>query len=128
MAAMASLYLTRGESGIAAIWPPSGILFAALFVTRRDRIAGHLIAAAIASLAANLLSGNGVLTSIGFTIANIAESAAGVWLLRNRANCRLSFTVPTGIGCFCKAAVIGPVIGAIMATAVTDQPSPAFWL
>jgi len=74
LAAFASLYLTRGADGIAMLWPPSGILFAALLVEPRNRIVWHLGAAAMASLAANLGGGNGVLLSIGFTLANVSES------------------------------------------------------
>lgn len=126
-AAMVALHLTRGESGIAALWPPSGILFAALFVARRERVAWHLIAAGIASLLANLSSGNPLLTALGFTVANLTESAVSVWLLRTQSRCRVSFTAPAGIGCFGKVAVIGPALSATMATCIADRATPAFW-
>lgn len=70
VAAIASLLLTRGADGIATIWPPAGILLAALLAVPRRRAGWHIVAASVASLGANLGSGNTLLISIGFGAAN----------------------------------------------------------
>jgi integral membrane sensor domain MASE1 len=128
LAAFASLYLTRGADGIAMLWPPSGILFAALLVEPRNRIVWHIGAAAMASLAANLGGGNGVLLSIGFTLANVSESGFAAWLLRNRTRRRDSFTDPRGLVWFCIAAAAAAALGATIAACATTAVGISFWL
>lgn len=128
LAAFASLYLTRGADGIAMLWPPSGILFAALLVESRNRVAWHIGAAAIASLAANLGGGNGLLLSIGFTLANVSESGLAAWLLRNRTLRRDSFTDPRGLVWFCIAAAAAAALGATIAACATTAGGVGFWL
>jgi len=127
LAAITALGLTRGNDGIAMLWPASGILFAALIVVRRQRAGWHIAAAALASLAANLNSGNALFISIGFTVANITESAFAAWLLRTRSKCRISFTDPRGLTCFCVAATISTVLGATIATSIVPVASIGFW-
>jgi diguanylate cyclase (GGDEF)-like protein len=128
LAAFASLYLTRGADGIAMLWPPSGILFAALLVEPRNRIVWHIGAAAIASLAANLGGGNGVLLSIGFTLANVSESGFAAWLLRNRTQRRDSFTDPKGLVWFCIAAAAAAALSATIAACAAMAVGISFWL
>ncbi|MBP2515216.1 sensor domain-containing diguanylate cyclase [Sphingomonas sp. PvP018] len=128
LAAFASLYLTRGADGIAMLWPPSGILFAALLVEPRNRIVWHIGAAAMASLAANLGGGNGVLLSIGFTLANVSESGFAAWLLRNRTRRRDSFTDPKGLVWFCIAAAAAAALSATIAACATTAVGISFWL
>ena len=127
LAAIISLFLTRGHDGIAMLWPSSGILFAALLVAPRHRAGWHIAAAALASLVANLESGNALFVSIGFTVANITESAFAAWLLRTRSKCRISFTDPGGLVCFCMAATIATVLSAAIATSMAPVASVGFW-
>ena len=127
LAAITSLGLTRGHDGIAMLWPASGILFAVLLVVQRQRAGGHIIAAAVASLAANLETGNALFVSIGFTVANVTESAFAAWLLRARSKCRISFTDPRGLICFCMAAAISTVLSATIATGIAPVVSISFW-
>ena len=127
LAAIISLALTRGSDGIATLWPSSGILFAALLTTTKNRAGWHVAAAAIGSLAANLHAGNAPLTSIGFTVANMGESILAAWLLRTRSRCSVSFVDPAGLTCFCMAALLAAVAAATMAFTVAPLPSAGFW-
>lgn len=126
-AAAISLYLTRGSNGIATYWPPSGILFAVLLVVPPRRAGAHVAAAATASLLANVGAGITGLTAIGFTAANMAESVLAAWLLRTRARCRVTFTEPGGLICFCMAATVGTMTSATIATLVGPTMSIDFW-
>lgn len=127
LAAMMSLYLTRGGNGIATLWPSSGILFAALLVASPRRAGWHVAAAALASILANVGSGNVGLTALGFTAANMTESVLAAWLLRTRARCRITFTDPAGLKCFCMAALLGTTTSASIAATVAPAPSIGFW-
>lgn len=127
LAAITSLVLTQGHDGIAMLWPSSGILLAALLVVPRQRAGWHLTAAALGSLAANLESGNALLVSIGFTVANMAESAFAAWLLRARSTCRISFTDPNALICFCMAATLGTMTSATIAVGIAPVASIGFW-
>ncbi len=128
LAAVISLYLTRGQDGIAILWPASGILFATLLVVKRQRVGWFLATAALASLAANLESGNSVVASIGFTVANITESAFAAWLLRTKNKRRVSFVNTSGLTRFCMAASVATALGATMATIMAPNASTGFWL
>lgn len=127
LAATISLYLTRGGDGIATLWPSSGILFAALLVASPRRAGWHVAAAAVASILANIGSGNVGFTALGFTTANMAESVLAAWLLRTRARCRVTFTDPSGLTCFCMAALLGTMTSASIAAIVAPAPSIGFW-
>lgn len=127
LAATISLYLTRGGDGIAALWPSSGILFAALLVASPRRAGWHVAAAAVASILANIGSGNVGFTALGFTAANMTESVLAAWLLRTRARCRVTFTDPSGLTCFCMAALLGTMASASIAAIVAPAPSISFW-
>ncbi len=128
LAAVTSLYLTRGEDGIAMLWPASGVLFAALLVVPLRRAGWFLATAALASLAANLGSGNALVVSIGFTVANMTESAFAAWLLRTKSKCRVSFVNPGGLTCFCMAATLATMLSATMATIIAPIASINLWL
>ncbi|RXD07303.1 sensor domain-containing diguanylate cyclase [Sphingomonas sp. UV9] len=128
IAAVVSLFLTRGQDGIAMLWPASGILFAALLVVPPQRAGWFLATAAMASFAANLGSGNAVVVSIGFTVANMTESAFAAWLVRTRGKCRVSFVNPRGLTCFCMAATLATMLSATMATIMAPIASIDVWL
>ena len=128
LAAATSLFLTRGEDGIAMLWPASGILFATLLVVPQQRAGWFLGTAALASLAANLGSGNALVASIGFTVVNMTESAFAAWLLRTKSKSRVSFIDPDGLTRFCMTATVATVLSATMATTVAADASISFWL
>ncbi len=130
--AMVSLHLTRGVDGVATMWPPSGILFATLLLVRRRHMAACLVAAGLASLAANLLAGNGMVNAAGFTIVNLVEALTAMALLRRPGGPRVSFVDPAGVIAFGRAALAGAIVSAGLAAAViaatTHTLSPRFFL
>lgn len=127
-AAFSSLYLTRSGDGIAALWPASGIMLAVLMTVSKPHLKWHIGAAGLASLAANLGAGNAPATSTLFTVANMSEAIFAAWLLRYRAECRISFTKPDGLLCFTKAAAMATMLSATVATLVEPSASTRFWL
>ncbi len=127
LTAATSLFLTRGTDGIAAFWPSSGVLLAALLIVPQRRAGLHIMAAAIASLTANLSLGNPPYAAVAFTVANMVEPSFAAWLLRTRLQCRLSFTDPRGLACFCMAAMIGIMVGATVASVLASMLTLEFW-
>ena len=125
--AIAALFLTRGHDGIATVWPPSGILLAALLTSSNDRKGWHVAAAAISRLCANLQAHNTISASIGFTVVNVGESmlAAGMTQISGRR--LVSFVDPGDLIRFCMAAVIATLASATLAEAVAT-PSGEFWM
>lgn len=127
IAAGTSLYFARGQDGIAMLWPASGILLAVLLITSRQRAGWHIAAAATASFVANIESGNTMFVSIGFTLANMTESALAAWMLRTKGKRHVSFTDPDGLKCFYIAATIATMLSATIATAVAPGASVRLW-
>lgn len=116
-----SLYATKGADNIAAIWPPSGFFLAMLLLMPvRARVASFG-GVAIASFAANALSGAAPLMAAAFTLANTAEALAALWLIRRRTGGELSFMDPRAVANFCIAALAASALSAAIATALVGS-------
>jgi PAS domain S-box-containing protein len=74
---------------IASIWPVSGLALAVLMLAERKDAYKYTAVVFVANTLANLWGGNPLLPSLGFALANTAESAAGMW-----AFCRISGSAP----------------------------------
>ncbi|MGA1799003.1 diguanylate cyclase [Sphingomonas sp. 4RDLI-65] len=126
--AMLSLLATRGAHGIAAIWPPSGILLATLLTVPRRAVWRFVVAAIVASFVANFLAGSGLRLSIGFTAANGLESMVAALLLRRRSGGRVSFINPTGLSAFFFASLIAALVSAGAAACISPESGRGFIL
>ncbi|MGU3389794.1 diguanylate cyclase [Sphingomonas sp. M1A8_2b] len=122
--ALVSLLVTRGVHGIAAIWPPSGILLATLLIAPRRAVWRFAVAAIVASFAANLLAGSGIRVAAGFSAANGLEALFAMVMLRRRSGRRVSFVDPSGLSSFFVASSIAALGSAAVATCIA--PAPAF--
>ncbi len=111
-----SLTASMGDNGLAAIWPPSGILLAALLMTRRVRWPGIILACGLASLAANYAASSDFLLACGFALANLAESLLVIRLLGPKSRRMGAFGEPFQIIRFALAAMAGGLASASMAT------------
>lgn len=128
LAALGSMLLTLNAKGFGTIWPASGILVAALLISRPNHAAGHLMAAAVASLAANLLSGVGVANAMAFTAANIVEATIVVRLCRLwNGGAPPDMTAPRQVGRLAVSAACGAACSAILATFVSGAISIDFF-
>lgn len=127
VAAVTALALTKGQDGVATVWPSSGVLVAALLLCRREAWTAHLGAAAVASLGANLGLGNTLSVSLGFTVANIGESfICAVLLMRN--NAQRPFAARSGdIAAFFLMASFSTFVSASVASLFVPTLSWVFW-
>ncbi len=77
---------------VAAIWPAAGIALASLLLSPK-RLWPALLACLFAvGLAANLTTQRPLLASVGFMVANIAETSASAWLITRWCGHRVRFT------------------------------------
>ena len=87
MTAHASLLLAFAHTNATAVWPPSGIAFAALLVIGYRAWPAIFLGALIANLTtfhANgvALQGNALLASLLIALGNTLEGLSGVWMVR----------------------------------------------
>ncbi|MBW0145135.1 GGDEF domain-containing protein [Sphingomicrobium clamense] len=111
--ALLALVVSGAEDNVAAIWPASGIFVAGLLRVRQDHHGVLIMGVAVASFAANLIGGVGVVTSFLYTIANILEGLF-VWLLMGSRR-RASFIDPKTLARFVLSIAVGSLASAIMA-------------
>ncbi|MDZ3832582.1 MAG: diguanylate cyclase [Sphingopyxis sp.] len=125
-----SLYATKGADNIAAIWPSSGYFLALLLLMPSRFYRPVFVAAAVASIAANMLGGASFLASAAFSFANGCEAAIALWLLRRREPGGLSFMAPRPVANFCLAALIASVVSAGIAVSLVGGSTDFFlsWL
>lgn len=114
--AAVSLATTQTASGIAVIWPSSGIFLAGLMLLRGQARIWLIGLVSMASVAANYSFGASVLTALGYTLSNVIEGlvAARIVLGGNRAWGR--FDDPIWVGRFFLGAACGSFVGAIGGT------------
>lgn len=115
LVAALSLALTKGQDGIATVWPASGVLLAALLKTSADRIARQIAWAAGASFAVNLAFGNTAVMSTGFTVANMVEPVVATLLLRRWCGRVPSFIVLVHVLRFSAACMLAAACSAAIA-------------
>ncbi len=115
MLASLSLHATKGEDNIAAIWPPSGYFLALLLLMPGRARPAAIGAAAVASVAANMLSGAPFLMAAIFTLANSVEAGLAFWIVRRREGEDLSFMVPRAVASFCFAVIVASMASAAIA-------------
>ncbi|MCJ8189867.1 GGDEF domain-containing protein [Sphingomicrobium aestuariivivum] len=122
--AIAALYVTGGEDGIAAIWPASGVFIAGLLLTSRDYRGPLIAGVATASLGANLWGGISWLEAGGYTIANIIEGLV-VWRIMGPRR-GTSFVTPETLLRFLIAMAAGTAASTVMAAGLSMNLSPTF--
>ena len=86
VSAGAMLLATRSVSGIAVLWPASGVILAALLLRGSDARWPVVLACAAGCLCANLLAGNGLAASCGFTLVNMLDGFATASLVGRAMN------------------------------------------
>lgn len=129
LAALGSMLVTLNAKGFGTIWPASGILVAALLIARPGQAAGHLAAAAVASVAANLLSGVGMANALAFTAANIVEATIVLRLCRYwHRDEPPDMTAPRQVGHLAMATICGAFCSATLATFISGANDIDFFL
>lgn len=111
-----SLAASMGLSGLATMWPPSGLLLAVLLLTPRARWPGFIIACGAASAAANYIANSDALLTAGLTLTNMAESLLVIRLLGTESRQFGAFGKPKQIIRFAVSVILGGLASALAAT------------
>jgi two-component system, cell cycle sensor histidine kinase and response regulator CckA len=123
--------------GIAPIWPPGGLLLAALLLIERRAWAETLAAVFFANAVANLATGSPPLTAAGFALANCAEAGLGASLLRRYLGQPISlsrlrevvwYTALAGVGVNGLTAALGAGVAAITLGAPFAETWLTWWI
>jgi diguanylate cyclase (GGDEF)-like protein len=124
--AMGGLAISRQAGNIATLWPPNGMLAAALLLSAAARWRHVLLAGAIGSIAANLLNGSPVVAACSITLANLVEAWLAATLIRRGARARHLFQEPSDVMVLIvasiTAAVAAGVLSASMAAGISGLP------
>jgi len=81
LSAKVGLAFVVQPEGLAAVWPPSGFLLAVLVLSPQRAWAVILGGVLCSNTVANLTAGLSLTISLGFSLANCAESMTAAWLL-----------------------------------------------
>ncbi|MBU3078548.1 PAS domain S-box protein [Sphingomonas sp. XMGL2] len=128
---MATLMLTGGVDGVAALWPANAVLITAIIRLPRERRIPYLLLCTLASAAANHQAQLPATAVLGFTVANIAEAALAATLFDRLCPARHLVTTLRHLGAFSIAAVLSAATSATVAavaaaTAIRDLSG--FWV
>ncbi len=115
--ALGGLAISRQAGNIATLWPPNGMLVAALLLTHQRRWTLVLIAGAIGSLGANLFNGNTVIAASSITLANLVEACIAATIIRSQTGRRVLFRNSSDVVVLIIASITAALVaGALSAT------------
>lgn len=124
--ATGGLAISRQAGNIATLWPPNGVLVAALLLARQPRWGQILLAGAIGSIAANLLNNSSIVAALSITTANLIEALIAGTIIRRWCGGRGLFyhssDVIVLIAASVAAAVAAGLVSASTAALLADAP------
>lgn len=125
--ALGGLAISRQAGNIATLWPPNGMLVAALLLSVHRRWREVLFAGAIGSLAANLFNGNSVPAAVSITLANLVEAAIAASIMRRWTDRRELFHRSSDVVVLIAASVTAALVaGALSATSAALMAGAPF--
>ncbi len=121
LCAIASRLLVIQPLRVAVVWPPSGLLLAALLLSERRAWPGLLGAVFAANLLANALTGMAPAASAGLALANCAEAALVAAIVARQVGAPLAVRRLRQAGGFVLwGAVLGNALAALLGAAVSS--------
>src|SRR3546814_15929543 len=128
LAAHLSLELSRLTGDVAAMWPPNGIVLAALLVSPTTYWTRYAVATSAAVVVVNLFHGDSVAAGLGFALANLVECLLAAAILRNRGVGSKIFDSVRNVLLFVLATMLAATAGASLgAAAVSSAYGGSHW-
>ncbi len=123
--------LIPASANIPIIWPASGIALGALLITQKADWPKLILVVFVTNLTANLVTGNGPLTSFWFSLMNTLQCLSSAWLLNRYLGSPIHLTRLKEVIGFCGITVIVSVLvalgGAVTATFNTKVSFEGAW-
>ena len=115
--AYAGMSLVRSGNNVAPLWLPNALLFATAIKVKPREARHYLGACFLVSVGLGFILGKGAALSVGLSIANLAEVAVAIGILRRSVRSKFDInTIP--IGLLLAICVIAPVSSAAIANVV----------
>ena len=132
LANLVALLFPDTDQILASIWPAGGVALASLLLSKRTRWLLLMAGVFIAGVAADLLGGRPLLSSLGFMTANVAESLTCAWVLQRLCGTAIRFERTTEATALVFAAIacnaVTALIGAGTAALAAHASFWPFWL
>lgn len=121
-----AIVLTRGTGNLAGLWGASGLAVVVWLRTSRGRRNDAMYAAvvAVSILVGELIAGNKPMLSLLFTVTNMIEIGAAVFLARRFAPTLDMFSLNGAVRFLASAALIAPLPAALFYSLVLAQMGP----
>ncbi|WP_160738223.1 diguanylate cyclase [Altericroceibacterium indicum] len=126
--AFASFHLSRGETGIATVWPASGLFVAALLLANRQRQFWIIVAVMVSSTVGNIADRIPPMVALGFSCSNVAEAILVTWLVSHGGKAQFSLDDADAVKRFAVAAVLGALWSACLAMAILGYWNSRFFI
>ena len=116
-------------SGVGSVWPASGVLIGLLLVAPRHQWINVATGAFVGGVAANLIVGFNAITSTGYTLINLGESFAAMWLVRRYSPDAIRLRQASDVtSLFAYCVLAAGTVGAPIAAGLASLASNAnFW-
>jgi len=115
--AMVGLTISRQAGNIATLWPPNGMLVAALLLSSRGRWRDIIVAGAIGSIVANILNGNGIVAASSITLANLVEAYIAAAIIRRETADRVLFQRSSDVVVLIIASITAALCAGVLSAA-----------
>jgi len=115
--AMIGLTISRQAGNIATLWPPNGMLVAALLLSSRGRWSEIVAAGAIGSIVANILNGNGLLAASSITLANLVEAYIAAAIIRRQTADHVLFQRSSDVVVLIVASITAALTAGVLSAA-----------
>ena len=116
LSGLATLSMTNGVDGTAAVWPANAIVLGALMRLRGAGALRLIAVEAVASLIVNLLSGISIAIALGFSVANVCETFIAWQLALRWCGVDFRFLNVADIARFSAAALVASACGTVIAS------------
>ncbi|MEO1220532.1 MAG: ATP-binding protein [Pseudomonadota bacterium] len=128
LAGLFCLAISRFDATLASIWLPNAIAIAALFLARLRNELPVFLAVAVASAAANGLSGNTITMVVAFTAGNLVSVWLVTWLTRRDCGELPDLSDLSHLGYFLQyGGVLGPIAGGLLAAPAMGPSIATIW-
>lgn len=126
LSAWVGIELTREAGRVASIWLANGLLLGVLLLNPRSQWVAYCIAGYVGNVAANVFTGDDLVTALLLSACNSLEVLLAAWALHSRLQTTHPLTTPRELAHFTFwAGGIAPLLSGLCASFYLSAQSPA---